>query len=88
MSKAGPASALRGIRSTHKLWWECNTGIAYMPGSKDSGPLWRQSQSMVIVDWQNPLAPPIYLRTYGLVGAQPGRHRASGHLAPWCDLGA
>ena len=29
------ASALRGIRSTHKLWWECNTGIAYMPGSKD-----------------------------------------------------
>src|SRR5262249_37345054 len=34
------ASALRGIRSTHKLWWECNTGVAYMPGSKDSGPLW------------------------------------------------
>ena len=52
------ASALRGIRSTHKLWWECNTGIAYMPGSKDvtSGvPLWRQAQSMVIVDWRNPL---------------------------------
>ena len=66
------ASALRGIRSTHKLWWECDTGIAYMPGSKDSGPLWRQAQSMVIVDWQNPLAPPIYLRTYGLVGGQPG----------------
>ena len=30
------ASALRNIRSTHKLWWECNTGIAYMPGSKDA----------------------------------------------------
>jgi len=28
--------ALRNIRSTHKDWWECNTGIAYMPGSKDS----------------------------------------------------
>jgi hypothetical protein len=66
------ASALRGIRSTHKLWWECNTGIAYMPGSKDSGPLWRQAQSMVIVDWKNPTAAPNYIRTFGLVGGQPG----------------
>ena len=35
---SGPvaASALTGIRSTHKHWWECNTGIAYMPGSKDA----------------------------------------------------
>ena len=51
------ASALRGIRSTHKLWWECNTGIAYMPGQQRRHvrlPLWRQSQSMVIVDWSNP----------------------------------
>jgi hypothetical protein len=66
------ASALRGIRSTHKLWWECNTGIAYMPGSKDSGPLWRQAQSMVIVDWKNPTAAPKYIRTFGLIGGQPG----------------
>ena len=66
------ASALRNIRSTHKLWWECNTGIAYMPGSKDSGPLWRQAQSMVIVDWKNPHAAPVYLRTFGLIGGQPG----------------
>ena len=76
------ASALRGIRSTHKHWWECNTGIAYLPGSKDATfglPLWRQAQSMVIVDWQNPLAAPIYLRTYGLVGAQPG---ATGPVPP------
>ncbi|HEX6438900.1 MAG TPA: hypothetical protein VF182_17320 [Candidatus Binatia bacterium] len=66
------ASALRGIRSTHKHWWECDTGIAYMPGSKDSGPLWRQAQSMVIVDWKNPTAAPNYIRTFGLVGGQPG----------------
>jgi hypothetical protein len=64
-------AAIRGLRSTHKLWWECNTGIAYMPGSKATPPLWRQSQSMVIVDWSNPAAPPIYLRTFGLVGGQP-----------------
>src|SRR6266702_5690189 len=55
-------SAVRGLRSTHKVWWECNTGIAYMPGSKDSGPLWRQSQSMVIMNWANPDVAPIYLR--------------------------
>jgi hypothetical protein len=76
------ASALRNIRNTHKHWWECNTGIAYLPGSKDATfglPLWRQAQSMVIVDWQNPLAPPTYLRTYGLVGSQPG---ATGPVPP------
>jgi len=64
-------AALRNIRSTHKVWWECNTGIAYMPGSKSTGPLWRQSQSMVIVDWSNPNAAPIYIRTHGLPGGQP-----------------
>src|SRR6266850_8548823 len=64
---------LRNIRSTHKLWWECNTGIAYMPGSKDATwglPLWRQSQAMLIVDWSNPAAPH-YIRTHGLPGGQP-----------------
>src|SRR5437667_203289 len=43
-------------------------------GSKDATwglPLWRQSQSMVIVDWSNPNAPPHYIRTHGLPGGQP-----------------
>src|SRR6266571_3337570 len=65
--------ALRGIRSTHKSWWECKTGIAYLPGSKATAPLWRQAQSMVIVDWSHPHDPtyPLYLRTHGLPGGQP-----------------
>src|SRR5689334_16921216 len=87
-----PVAALRGIRSTHKDWWECKGstpsgrgGIAYMPGSKNTPPLWRTSQSMLIYDWGNPplaAAPgsaipvyatyPKYIRTYGVVGAQPG----------------
>jgi hypothetical protein len=71
------ASALRGIRSTHKLWWECKSGIAYMPGSKDSvlvpgTPLWRQSQAMLVYDWKDPLNEPKYIRTFGLPGGQPG----------------
>ena len=71
--------ALNGIRSTHKDWWECNTGIAYMPGSKSTvivagTPLWRQSQAMLIYDWSNPHngQPPVYIRTFGLPGGEPG----------------
>ncbi|HKY01941.1 MAG TPA: hypothetical protein VJM53_05260 [Burkholderiales bacterium] len=59
-----------GISSTHKHWWECNTGLAYLPGSRTADN-WRQRQSMIIVDWKNPHAPPIYIRTFGLPGAQP-----------------
>jgi hypothetical protein len=50
--------AQRNIRSTHKDWWECTTGIAYMPGSKNATlgplPLWRTSQAMLIYDWSDP----------------------------------
>src|SRR5678815_1270862 len=40
--------AMRGLRNTHKMWWECNTDIAYLPGSRDvAAPnRWRQGQSM------------------------------------------
>jgi hypothetical protein len=61
--------AIRNLRNTHKHWWECKTGIAYLPGSK-AEPAWRQGQSMVIVDWSDP-ANPVYLRTHGLPGGQP-----------------
>jgi len=67
------AGEMRGLRNTHKMWWECSTGIAYLPGSKDvSAPnRWRQGQSMVIADWSDP-ARPQYIRTFGLPGGQPG----------------
>jgi hypothetical protein len=65
--------AMRGIRNTHKLWWECRTGIAYMPGSRDvpAPNRWRRGQSMVVADWSNP-ADPQYVRTFGLPGGKPG----------------
>jgi hypothetical protein len=66
--------AIRGMRNTHKHWWECSTGIAYLPGSLDTihgFPLWRQAQSMVIANWKDPRNP-VYLRTHGLPGGQPG----------------
>jgi hypothetical protein len=69
-------SALTHLRSTHKDWWECSTGIAYMPGSKDATivptgvPVWRQSQAMLIYDWSHP-SNPVFIRTFGLPGGQP-----------------
>ena len=58
------ASALRDIRSTHKVWWECNTGIAYMPGSKDT----RVPYGVKRSPWSSSIgkirnAAPIYIRT-------------------------
>src|SRR5688572_6615637 len=69
VSNPTPVSAIRRMRNTHKHWWECRTGIAYLPGSMEM-PRWRQGQSMVIVDWKKP-STPIYLRTHGLPGGQP-----------------
>ena len=65
-------STLTNIRSTHKLWWECTTGLVFLPGSKNAAPLWRQSQAMLIYDWHNVNAAPVYIRTFGLPGGQPG----------------
>jgi len=66
------AGAMRGLRNTHKLWWECRSGIAFMPGSRDvpAPNRWRQGQSMVIADWSDPTHPQ-YVRTFGLPGGQP-----------------
>ncbi|HJU23138.1 MAG TPA: hypothetical protein VJ891_11575 [Casimicrobiaceae bacterium] len=66
-------SDMMHLRNTHKLWWECSTGIAYMPGSPGTGPQWRQGQSMVIADWSHPgqTGYPHYIRTFGLPGSEP-----------------
>ena len=71
---------------THKHWWECKTGIAYLPGSK-AAPRWRQGQSMMIVDWRNPTTP-VYLRTHGLPGGQPSGDGTGTAVAARPDFGA
>ncbi len=61
-----------GLSNTHKNWWECDTGIAYLvAGSKSDG--WHQSgsaQHIKIYDLSDPKKP-IYIRDFGLVGQQP-----------------
>ncbi len=41
--------AIRNLRTTHKPWWECKTGIAYMPGSLDAS-LWISALAAIPVD--------------------------------------
>jgi hypothetical protein len=61
-----------GLSNTHKNWWECDTGIAFLvAGSKTDG--WHQSgsaQHIKIYDLSDPTKP-VYIRDFGLVGQQP-----------------
>ena len=61
-----------GLSNTHKSWWECDTGIAYLvAGSKADG--WHQSgslQHVKIYDLSDPRKP-VYIRDFGLVGQEP-----------------
>ena len=69
---------LRNLRNTHKHWWECKTGIAYLPGSQGApAPQWRQGQSMMIVDWKNPANADL-----------PAHSRAPGQPTEWIGTGA
>jgi hypothetical protein len=66
-------TVLAGLSNTHKSWWECDTGIAYLvAGAKSDG--WQQSgsaQHIYVYDLSNP-AKPVFIRQFGLVGQQPG----------------
>ncbi len=49
-------------KSTHKNWWECDTGIAYLPAT---APGWRASRVTRIFDLSDP-ANPVFVRDFGL----------------------
>ena len=57
-----------GLRDTHKSWWECDTGIAYIVGG---APDWRTRRMTMIYDLSDP-AQPVFIRNFGLPGQQPG----------------
>src|SRR5450759_4389564 len=59
---------VRGLKSTHKNWWECDTGIAYLVSGP---PAWRVRRMTKIHDLSEP-AKPVFSRDYGLDGQQPG----------------
>jgi hypothetical protein len=60
---------ISGLTTTHKNWWECDTGIAYLVSyQKADG--WR-SRGVKIYDLSDPNNPR-YIRDFGLVGQEPG----------------
>lgn len=56
------------LQGTHKNWWECDSGIAYLVSGV---PGWRTSRMTQIYDLGNP-AKPAFIRNFGLQGQQPG----------------
>lgn len=55
-------------KDTHKNWWECDTGIAFLvSGAKD----WRVNRMTQVYDLSDP-AKPVFIRNFGLPGQQPG----------------
>ena len=57
-----------GLRDTHKTWWECDTGIAYLVSGVVG---WRTQRMMQIYDLSDPTKP-VFIRNFGLPGQQPG----------------
>jgi len=57
-----------GLRDTHKSWWECDTGIAFLVSGL---PDWRTRRMTQIYDLSDP-AKPVFIRNFGLSGQQPG----------------
>jgi hypothetical protein len=64
------STVLTGLDGTHKNWWECKTGIAYLVS--DGRPTgWRTNRMTKIYDLSDPGAPR-FIRDFGLVGQEPG----------------
>ena len=61
-------TVVSGLKGTHKNFWECDTGIAYLVSGD---PAWRTTRMTKIYDLSDP-AHPVFIRDFGLAGQQPG----------------
>jgi hypothetical protein len=61
-------SRIDGLQDTHKNFWECDTGIAYLVSGP---PGWRVKRMTQVYDLSDP-AHPVKIRDFGLPGQQPG----------------
>jgi hypothetical protein len=59
---------IAGLKDTHKNWWECDTGIAYLVSGN---PEWRIRRMTQVYDLSDP-AHPAKIRDFGLPGQEPG----------------
>jgi hypothetical protein len=69
---AGPGQP-GALAGTHKSWWECDTGIAYVVGRRgnDTAAGWKAGNHIFVFDLSNP-SNPVFLRDWALDGQQPG----------------
>src|SRR5262249_20075885 len=59
-----------GLNGTHKSWWECDTGTAYLVSDgRTFG--WRVNRITRVYDLSDPVNP-VFIRNFGLVGQEPG----------------
>ena len=61
-------TVVKGLKGTHKNWWECDTGIACLVSGE---PAWRTTRMTQIFDLSDP-AHPLLVRNFGLPGQEPG----------------
>ena len=61
-------TVVKGLHGTHKNWWECDTGIAYLVSGGEG---WRTRRMTLIYDLSDP-ARPKFIRSFGLPGQQAG----------------
>lgn len=61
-------TVIQGLKDTHKNFWECDTGIAYLVSGN---PQWRTNRMTQVYDLSDPTHP-VFIRDFGLVGQQPG----------------
>ena len=59
---------VEGLKDTHKSWWECDTGIAYLLSGAQG---WRTRRMSLVYDLSDPTKP-VKIREFGLVGQEPG----------------
>ncbi len=57
-----------GRRGTHKIFWDCVSGIGYLNGTPES---WRINRVLQVFDLSNPDEPK-FIRNFALDGSQPG----------------
>lgn len=59
---------VENLHNTHKSWWECDTGIAFLVSGI---PGWTGLRQTQVFDLSDP-AQPLFIRNFGLDGQQPG----------------
>jgi len=67
-AKPALITRIAGLKGTHKSWWECDTGIAYLVSG---APGWRANRMTQVYDLSDP-AHPVKVRDFGLPGQEPG----------------